>query len=229
MIQHWGCAAGSKESKASGSVETYEVNLRIGPAAASLLRQYKLQARQIKPSGPHNMVTKGDVLAAIERGIKPSNAEPSSPVCCRPVLITVLDMLSTTSALHSMQCHWYAASACMHICIRGCEGSREASLPFSTPEEDLGRICWQETASERDVVECRLRSRKQRRRCHSSRSLATSQRQSRHQRRGLRQQAHLSGRASVARASLTQTSPIRRCATRTMPPALFCQAHMWQV
>ena len=104
MIEHLECAAGPKESEASGSGETYEVNLRIGPAAASLLRQYKLQARQIKPSGPHNMVTKGDVLAAIERGVKPSSAEPSSPVCCRPLLITVLDMLSTTSALRSMQC-----------------------------------------------------------------------------------------------------------------------------
>ena len=58
------------------------MGLRIGPAAASLLRQYKLQARQIKPSGPHNMVTKGDVLAAIETGLKPIGAaEPSSPVC----------------------------------------------------------------------------------------------------------------------------------------------------
>ena len=57
------------------------MGLRIGPAAASLLRQYKLQARQIKPSGPHNMVTKGDVLAAIEAGVKPVGAaEPSSPV-----------------------------------------------------------------------------------------------------------------------------------------------------
>lgn len=75
--------AGPADSGASGSGEmTYEVGLRIGPAAASLLRQYKLQARQIKPSGPHNMVTKGDVLAAIEAGVKPIGAaEPSSPVC----------------------------------------------------------------------------------------------------------------------------------------------------
>ena len=233
MIEHLGCAAGPKESEASGSGETYEVNLRIGPAAASLLRQYKLQARQIKPSGPHNMVTKGDVLAAIERGVKPSSAEPSSPVCCLPLLITVLDMLSTTYAKHNQCPAQYAVSVVcrfsnMHVCIRGCEGSRKASLPFSTPEEEWDRISWQETANERGVVECRLRSRMQRRRCHSSRSLAMSQRQSRRQRRSLRQQVHLSGRASVARASLTQTSPIRRCSTCPMPPDLFCQAYMWQ-
>ena len=57
------------------------MGLRIGPAAASLLRQFKLQAQQIKPTGPYNMVTKGDVLAAIEAGVKPVGAaEPSSPV-----------------------------------------------------------------------------------------------------------------------------------------------------
>lgn len=77
--------AGPADSKASGGGEEYEVGLRIGPAAASLLRQYKLQARQIKPSGPYNMVTKGDVLAAIEAGVKPAGAaEPSSPVCHQP-------------------------------------------------------------------------------------------------------------------------------------------------
>ena len=60
------------------------MGLRIGPAAASLLRQYKLQAKQIKPSGPHGMVTKGDVLAAIEAGVKPTGAESSSQVCPEP-------------------------------------------------------------------------------------------------------------------------------------------------
>ena len=66
-------------TEASSGGETYEVDLRIGPAAASLLRQYKLQAKQIKPSGPHNMVTKGDVLAAIESGMKPLGKQKESP------------------------------------------------------------------------------------------------------------------------------------------------------
>ncbi len=84
-----GYGAGPADSKASGGGEEYEVGLRIGPAAASLLRQYKLQARQIKPSGPYNMVTKGDVLAAIEAGLKPAGAaEPSSPVCQKPNTIS---------------------------------------------------------------------------------------------------------------------------------------------
>ena len=75
------CADPSDAKASSNEEETYEVSLRIGPAAASLLRQFKLQAQQIKPSGPYNMVTKGDVLAAIEAGLKPSRAEPSTPVC----------------------------------------------------------------------------------------------------------------------------------------------------
>lgn len=78
----WHLCAGPSDAKASSNEEeTHEVGLRIGPAAASLLRQFKLQARQIKPSGPYNMVTKGDVLAAIEAGLKPSRAEPPTPVC----------------------------------------------------------------------------------------------------------------------------------------------------
>jgi len=78
----WHLCAGPSDAKASSNEgERYEVGLRIGPAAASLLRQFKLQARQIKPSGPYNMVTKGDVLAAVEAGLKPSRAEPSTPVC----------------------------------------------------------------------------------------------------------------------------------------------------
>ena len=70
------------DKEPSGGGETYEVGLRIGPAAASLLRQYKLQAKQIKPSGPHNMVTKGDVLAAIESGVKPSGMQKEGPQAC---------------------------------------------------------------------------------------------------------------------------------------------------
>ena len=74
--------AGSIDAEPSTGGETYEVGLRIGPAAASLLRQYKLQAKQIKPSGPHNMVTKGDVLAAIESGVKPLGSQKESPQAC---------------------------------------------------------------------------------------------------------------------------------------------------
>ena len=74
--------AGSSDTEPSSDGETYEVDLRIGPAAASLLRQYKLQAKQIKPSGPHNMVTKGDVLAAIESGVKPFGKQKESPQAC---------------------------------------------------------------------------------------------------------------------------------------------------
>ena len=74
--------AGSSDTEPSSGAETYEVGLRIGPAAASLLRQYKLQAKQVKPSGPHDMVTKGDVLAAIESGVKPIGKQKESPQAC---------------------------------------------------------------------------------------------------------------------------------------------------
>lgn len=79
--------AGAEDGGASGSGQTYEVNLRIGPAAASLLRQYKLEAQQIKPSGPHNIITKGDVLAAIESGVKASSGEVLSLVSLRVFML----------------------------------------------------------------------------------------------------------------------------------------------
>lgn len=40
--------------------------MRIGPAARLLLEQAHLTAAQVHGSGPHHIVTKGDVLAAVE-------------------------------------------------------------------------------------------------------------------------------------------------------------------
>lgn len=67
-----GCLAGpsaSAQPSEGGSPQHFEVNHRIGPAAAKLLRESGLRANAIKPTGPHNMVTKGDVLAAMESGL----------------------------------------------------------------------------------------------------------------------------------------------------------------
>ena len=67
------CAApaeGGSAAKAGGSYEHHEVNHRIGPAAAFYLRMAGVPADAVQPSGPHGIVTKGDVLAAMEAGLK---------------------------------------------------------------------------------------------------------------------------------------------------------------
>lgn len=65
-----------------------ERNVRIGPAAQHLLRSSGLQAEDIRPTGPRGILTKSDVLQAIESGAKPSKVgcHPTSmsqpmPVC----------------------------------------------------------------------------------------------------------------------------------------------------
>ncbi|KAK9842516.1 hypothetical protein WJX81_003895 [Elliptochloris bilobata] len=67
-----GSGSGSADAKAaaSGGYEHHEVNHRIGPAAAFHLRLAGVPAGAIKPTGPNGIVTKGDVLAAIEAGLK---------------------------------------------------------------------------------------------------------------------------------------------------------------
>lgn len=55
---------------------------KMGPAAAKLLRESGLSPDAVKPSGPHDIITKGDVLAAIAAGVKPHGkvlARPSIP------------------------------------------------------------------------------------------------------------------------------------------------------
>ena len=59
----------SHEESASAPVER---NVRIGPAAQYLLRSSGLRAEDIRPTGPRGILTKGDVLQAIESGAKPS-------------------------------------------------------------------------------------------------------------------------------------------------------------
>lgn len=49
-----------------------ERNVRMGPAAQHLLRSSGLKAEDIRPTGPRGILTKGDVLQAIESGAKPS-------------------------------------------------------------------------------------------------------------------------------------------------------------
>ena len=55
---------------AGGGYEHHEVNRRIGPAAAFYLRMAGVPADAVQPTGPHGIVTKGDVLAAMEAGLK---------------------------------------------------------------------------------------------------------------------------------------------------------------
>ena len=53
---------------------------RLGPAARKLLEESGLSESDVKGTGPLGIVTKGDVLAAMARGDKPSlKVSPPTP------------------------------------------------------------------------------------------------------------------------------------------------------
>ncbi|GAB4822457.1 hypothetical protein N2152v2_009503 [Parachlorella kessleri] len=53
-----------------------EANHRMGPAARLLLEQSHLPLSAVRPTGPHNIITKGDVLEAMARAEQGSNQQP---------------------------------------------------------------------------------------------------------------------------------------------------------
>ncbi|KAK9817885.1 hypothetical protein WJX72_003713 [[Myrmecia] bisecta] len=86
-------AAASTSSKPAEQKpqQQQEANSRIGPAAQWLLRDSGLSASDVQPTGPHGIITKGDVLAAIQGGAKPKpstqakeDARPSEPQAAKP-------------------------------------------------------------------------------------------------------------------------------------------------
>ena len=48
----------------------------MGPAARLLLEQSHLPLSAVRPTGPHNIITKGDVLEAMERAQQGGNQQP---------------------------------------------------------------------------------------------------------------------------------------------------------
>ncbi|XP_073008727.1 dihydrolipoyllysine-residue acetyltransferase component 1 of pyruvate dehydrogenase complex, mitochondrial [Typha latifolia] len=57
---------------------------RISPSAKLLIKEYGLEESSLKASGPRGTLLKGDVLATIKSGVKPSKSsqdKTSSPVC----------------------------------------------------------------------------------------------------------------------------------------------------
>lgn len=80
-----GGGGGGAEQQQQQEQQHYHVSEKMGPAAAKLLRESGLSPDAVKPSGPHDIITKGDVLAAIEAGVqgkppgKVSGLSPASP------------------------------------------------------------------------------------------------------------------------------------------------------
>ncbi|KAG2437613.1 hypothetical protein HYH02_011252 [Chlamydomonas schloesseri] len=52
---------------------------RLGPAARLLLESSGLRPADVTPTGPNNIITKADVLAAIAAGVKPGSAAAAAP------------------------------------------------------------------------------------------------------------------------------------------------------
>lgn len=78
--------APAPSAAASSSGAHVEVSDRLGPAARLLMEGHHLSAQQIAPTGPRGIITKGDVLAAIEAGVKGTAAhtQPAQPAPAAP-------------------------------------------------------------------------------------------------------------------------------------------------
>ena len=71
-------SSGNEASSSHRGNDGYE---RLGPAVRLLMHQHHLTSNDIRGTGPFGNVVKGDVLEAIEKGVKPSQkaADSSKP------------------------------------------------------------------------------------------------------------------------------------------------------
>jgi pyruvate dehydrogenase E2 component (dihydrolipoamide acetyltransferase) len=72
-------AAAAAAPAAAPEQQRVKANFRIGPAARKALQESGLTADDVNPTGPNNIITKADVLAAVAAGLKPSAAAASAP------------------------------------------------------------------------------------------------------------------------------------------------------
>ncbi len=85
-----GAAAGAPSSSGSAAAAAeakpaVHRDSRIGPAARTLLAESGLSPEDVTPTGPHGIITKGDVLAAVEAGVKPrAAAAAAAPAAAAP-------------------------------------------------------------------------------------------------------------------------------------------------
>ncbi|PRW60729.1 dihydrolipoamide S-acetyltransferase [Chlorella sorokiniana] len=67
-------SSGAAAAAAAEAKPVVQRDSRIGPAARTLLEEHGLSPEDVNPTGPHGIITKGDVLAAVEAGVKPRAA-----------------------------------------------------------------------------------------------------------------------------------------------------------
>lgn len=77
-------AAAAAPAAAEAPAPAAPRNSRIGPAARTLLEQSGIPAELVTPTGPNGIVTKGDVLAAVEAGVKAPAAGKAAAAAAAP-------------------------------------------------------------------------------------------------------------------------------------------------
>ncbi len=78
-----GAAAGAAAAAAPPTPRVV-ASSRLGPAARMLLEASGLSPSDVTPTGPNNIITKGDVLAAIEAGVKPGSGAAAAAAATVP-------------------------------------------------------------------------------------------------------------------------------------------------
>lgn len=79
-----GAASAPAAEEAPAQAPTTQRNSRIGPAARTLLEESGIPADLVTPTGPKGIITKGDVLAAIQAGVKAPAAGKAAATAAPP-------------------------------------------------------------------------------------------------------------------------------------------------
>lgn len=75
-------AAPSQPQQQQQQQQRVKANFRLGPAARKALQEAGLSPADVNPTGPNNIITKADVLAAVAAGVKPGAA--AAPTAAPP-------------------------------------------------------------------------------------------------------------------------------------------------
>lgn len=92
--------AAAAATTAASRQQPVQANFRLGPAARKALQEAGLTAADVTPTGPNNIITKADVLAAVEAGVKGSAgaAAPSPAAAAAAPKLTPAPTPKTTTA-----------------------------------------------------------------------------------------------------------------------------------
>ncbi|PNW81578.1 hypothetical protein CHLRE_06g252550v5 [Chlamydomonas reinhardtii] len=113
---------------------------RLGPAARLLLESSGLKPEDVTPTGPNNIITKADVLAAIAGGVKPGSAAAAKPAATKPVAAATAPAAATLKAAAPVAAATAAAQPSAGSAGPSGSGGSGGGSYTDTPNSQIRRI-----------------------------------------------------------------------------------------